>query len=343
MKKHLFRAVSLMLLAALCLTLFAGCSPRKATIFTVNGDDVCYDDIMVHLFFQKYDLFSSQISNGTMTFDNLYNLDVDMLSKELSDGVTLSDYLLLTATNTALSAQLCRQLAKENKLKITASDKKTIEATREQFIQTLGGAKSFNTFLKKSGTTDGAYTRYLENSLYMFKLLKLFGDGQKFALTADEKDKAKEDYAEQYISTRQLLFLTINSSTGTSLSDAEIEKAHQRAQAALARLKNGEDFEAVRKDGEVDNASEGTLTFTTGEMVSEYETAAFALQVGEISDLVKTKYGYHIIIRDELSNDKYATYYQTVIQAKFQNYLNEHSEAAKIKINDKNYDSIVVR
>ena len=53
MKKHLFRAVSLMLLAALCLTLFAGCSPRKATIFTVNGDDVCYDDIMVHLFFQN--------------------------------------------------------------------------------------------------------------------------------------------------------------------------------------------------------------------------------------------------------------------------------------------------
>ena len=51
----------------------------------------------------------------------------------------------------------------------------------------------------------------------MSKLLKLFGDGQKFALTADEKDKAKEDYAEQYISTRQLLFLTINSSTGTAM------------------------------------------------------------------------------------------------------------------------------
>ena len=127
MKKHLFRAVSLMLLAALCLTLFAGCSPRKATIFTVNGDDVCYDDIMVHLFFQKYDLFSSQISNGTMTFDNLYDLDVDMLSKELSDGVTLSDYLLLTATNTALSAQLCRQLAKENKLKSPPPTRKPLK------------------------------------------------------------------------------------------------------------------------------------------------------------------------------------------------------------------------
>lgn len=343
MKKNSFRAVSLLLMLALCVSLFVGCSPRKATIFTVNGDDVQYDDVMIHLFFQKYSLFSSQISNGTMTIDGLYELDASLLAQELGDDVTLADYLLLTATNTALSAQLCRQLAQENKLKLTSTDKETIEASRESFISTLGGASAFNTFLKKTGTTDSAYTRYLENSLYMSKLLKLFSDGQKFALTSDEKKQAEADYAESYISTRQLLFLTMNSSTGITLSEAEIEASYERAKAALARLKNGEDFEAVRADADVDNPSEGTLTFTTGEMVTEYEEAAFALQIGEISDLVKSQYGYHIIIRDELSDDEYSTFYETVIQEKFQQYLNDNSEAAKIKINDKNYDSIVVR
>ena len=69
MKKTVFRAVSLLLLLSLCLSLFAGCSPRKATVFTVNGEDVQYDDVMIHMFFQKYNLFSSQLSNGTMTID----------------------------------------------------------------------------------------------------------------------------------------------------------------------------------------------------------------------------------------------------------------------------------
>ena len=78
-------------------------------------------------------------------------------------------------------------------------------------------------------------------------------------------------------------------------------------------------------------------------MVAEYEEAAFALQVGDYSDIVESKYGFHIIIREELSSAKRSDYYQTVIQAKFQDYLNEYSEAAKVVIKDKNYDKLAAR
>lgn len=341
MKKSLLRVTSLILLLALCLAVFAGCSPRKATVFTVNGEDVQYDDVMIHMFFQKYSLFSSQISQGTMTLDQLYQLDASLLSTSLGDDMTVGDYLLLTSTNSALSAELCRQLAKENKLKITSDDKDALDESKQSFISTLGGAKAFNTFLDQTGTTDDAYERYLENMLYMNKLLLLFEDGAKFALTDEEKAQALTDYEEKYITTRHMIFYTINTSTSMTLSEAEIEEQRERAENALARLKNGESFDTVRKDS--DNPSEEPLTFTTGEMVEEYEEAAFALQVGEFSDIVQSEFGFHIIIREELTNDKYSEYYQSVIQLKFQNYLNEHSETADVDIKNKNYDKLAAR
>lgn len=338
MKKNVLRAVSLLLLLPLCLAVFAGCSPRKATIFTVNGEAIQYDDVMMHLFFQKYSFFSSKISEGTMTIDGLYELDASFLSTKISDELTIADYFFINSTNSALSAELCRQLAKENKLKITSSDKDTLKESRNSFKTSLGGAQAFNAFLDKSGSTADAYERYLENTLYMAKLLTLFSDGGKYALTDEEKAQARADYEEKYITTRHMIFYTINTSTSSSLSEAEIEKQRERAEAALARLKNGESFDTVRKDS--DNPSENPLTFTTGEMITEYEEAAFALQVGDYSEIVQSKYGFHIIIREELSSDKYSDYYQSVIYAKFQAYLTEHSDAAKIVFKDKNYDKL---
>ena len=69
----------------------------------------------------------------------------------------------------------------------------------------------------------------------------------------------------------------------------------------LDRIKNGEKFGKLAKDLSTDTGSakrDGSLGyFTKGKMVKAFEDAAFKLQVGQVSEPVKTEYGYHIIKR----------------------------------------------
>ncbi len=76
-------------------------------------------------------------------------------------------------------------------------------------------------------------------------------------------------------------------------------EARKKAEAVLARIKAGEDFAKVAKEVSEDPASAkngGDLGFFGhGQMVPEFEQAAFALQPGQTSDLVKSPFGFHII------------------------------------------------
>jgi len=79
-------------------------------------------------------------------------------------------------------------------------------------------------------------------------------------------------------------------------------RSESEAKAVLERLRKGEKFSVIARAVSLcpSGKRSGDLgTFTRGKMVKEFETAAFALQKGETSALVKTKFGYHIIKRLE--------------------------------------------
>ena len=85
---------------------------------------------------------------------------------------------------------------------------------------------------------------------------------------------------------------------------ATAEKGHEDleartlAEGALARLKKGEPFEKVAKETSEDSSAQngGSLgCFSKEQMAPEFSSAAFALQPGAMSDLVKSSFGYHII------------------------------------------------
>jgi parvulin-like peptidyl-prolyl isomerase len=74
------------------------------------------------------------------------------------------------------------------------------------------------------------------------------------------------------------------------------------AKEILARLQKGESFSKLAEEYSIDGSRKrgGDLgVFGRGMMVKSFESAAFALEKGQLSGIVKTEFGYHIIKRLE--------------------------------------------
>jgi parvulin-like peptidyl-prolyl isomerase len=72
------------------------------------------------------------------------------------------------------------------------------------------------------------------------------------------------------------------------------------AQELKTKIAKGESFANLAKEYSIDSSKKrgGDLGyFTRGTMVLEFEKAAFSLEKGQVSDIVKTQFGYHIIKR----------------------------------------------
>ena len=117
----------------------------------------------------------------------------------------------------------------------------------------------------------------------------------------------------------------------------------EEAEEIIKRLKNGEDFATLANEKSKDtNAEGGDLGFfTRGQMLKPFEDAAFALEPGQISEPVKTQFGWHVIKVEEKRNQPLPTFDDVkeaimgqLIQAKAQQVVTALRDGAKIEIVD---------
>jgi peptidyl-prolyl cis-trans isomerase C len=136
----------------------------------------------------------------------------------------------------------------------------------------------------ESGPDFAARLAYAKNKVLMEALL---GDITKTAATEAEMKKLYDESVakvapEEEVRARHILV-----------------KTEKEAQDVLAKLKGGADFEKLAREISVDPSAKtngGDLEyFTKGQMVAEFSDAAFKLNKGQVSQPVKSQFGFHII------------------------------------------------
>lgn len=188
--------------------------------------------------------------------------------------------------STSFSIELNKILADKYKDKV---DTKRIDDDIKKEEKQYGGKDQFESMLKQQGMTLDDYKEQKRLSAYQKQLLN---------------DKVKVSDKEIKDDTKKASHILIKVKSDSDKEGLSDKKAKAKAEKIQKEVeKNPNKFDDIAKKESMDSASAkkgGSLGYVIkGQMVDKFDKALFKLKEGQISDIVKTEYGYHIIKADK--------------------------------------------
>ncbi|MGE7934641.1 peptidylprolyl isomerase [Viridibacillus arvi] len=220
------------------------------------------------------------------------------------------------------------------KKKITVSDKE-IQAELDDLQNSYGGKEAFEAALESNAMTLQGAKDNIKTYLTTTKLIEPTIDITEKELKTYFKENKDTFSQEEQVQASHIL-----------VEDKDTAKEVQK------KIEKGEDFAELASEYSTDTASasnEGNLGyFEKGEMDESFEKAAFSMKVDEISDPIKTDYGYHIIkvtgkkaakeatfenskdnVKTALMNEKINANYSTWLSSLYEEYEIENALAGE--------------
>ena len=324
------KIIALTLSSLLCISA-VGCSSKKNNsdiVAKVNENNITIEDFKVTLALNKIDLESKY---GSTVWET-----------EVENGVKFKD----TFKNRVLKGMIdveavCEEAKKDG---LTPSEEE-IDKAFDELNKNLYANENYKKILEDLKISDTCIKSQVEKTLTIQKYTENFDKNLKISDEEMKKyyEEHKADYYKDEVKASHILISTVDDN-GKELSEAKKKEAKKKAEEVLKKAKSGEEFSELAKEYSDDSGSAangGDLGyFTKGQMVQPFEEAAFSLKSGEISGLVESEYGYHIIkVYDKI--DKQLTFDEvkdeikkTLTEDKYMESIEAITKKAKVEKNE---------
>jgi peptidyl-prolyl cis-trans isomerase C len=205
----------------------------------------------------------------------------------------MQDALVQQARDNLISRILLEQKIKEDGIQVAPEE---IAERMDEVRASVGSEEDLESRLAMMGMTVEMLEKEMETGLAVEKLIDKYAPTEE--VTDADARAYYDEHPERFTQPERVRASHILIKTEPDDTEATKAQARQEAEDILAQLNQGADFaELARAHSACPSSQKGGDLgfFQRGQMVKPFEDAAFAMNVGQISGIVETQFGYHII------------------------------------------------
>ena len=272
-----------LIFAMLCQPIMTGCIEKKTEIILTtefkDGEVFRLEDLSCYLSEVMVYLVNSENRYDEIFGEQIWS--VPIVTATLSN-TTVGDAYKETILARIAQIKVMNLLAAEYELTLDEDELAMTSAAADEYFRSLNADE-----IKTMGISIATINQLYEEFALANKLYKNITEAINPEISDDEA---------RAVSVKTILIKTYsmtNQGTRIDYTGAQKEEALNKAIDAVTKIKTGTDFDIVAADYNEDE--ESVYSFGRGVMPSNFEEVAFSLDTDEVSDIIETEYGYHII------------------------------------------------
>ena len=267
------------------------------------------------------------VVNGVTISKETYDRELDFFVRRASPGgKQIPDGQMAQIKSEVLESLIDRELLfQESKKKGIQVKSEAVSDQLQKIKQRYPNQEEFKRLLDDMGLTESDVQKQIERGMAIQELIDK--EVTEKIKVSDEETKSFYDKNPQlFEQPEQVKASHILIKVKTDAPDAQKAEARKKIEAVQQKVQKGEDFATLAKtysEGPSGPRGGDLGYFKRGQMVKPFEEAAFSLKPNETSEIVETRFGYHLIKVNDKKPAKKMTY------AEVKDRLNEHLKRKK--------------
>lgn len=292
-----------------------------ATLLTIEGQEV---PVEMYLYWLQY--AATVAANTSGCTDEEGNL---LWDHELEEGYTVLDYVQEEAVGQAKTYMIVEEWAESYQVEFTQEDEDAVDEEIAYYVEQLGGEEAYQTYLDQIGISADANRRMTKDYYLYDKLLDMTKEEGSPLYITDDILYQFDGVTEDAVLIDHVLFFTSDDEEDNAIRLETMEQVRQ------SLLEADEEHRQDMFNYIADYYSEdtGRAYYPNGYLVTEdanfvkaFKEAALTLEEGELSEVVTSEYGYHLLMRKPIRDYVAITYLEDLLKVAMENAEVVYSE-----------------